>query len=97
MAEDVRVAAFLHAKPGQEDAVMQAALACVAPTRAEAGNAMYILHRDVKDPAMFVFIEHWQSQKALDQHMQTPHFKTLGQAIDGKLAEPLAVHVLSPV
>lgn len=97
MAEDVRVAAFLHAKPGQEDAVMKAALECVAPTRAEPGNTMYILHRDKKDPALFVFIEHWHSQEALDQHMQTPHFKTLAQALDGKLAEPLAVHVLSEV
>ena len=97
MADDVRVAAFIHANPGQEDAVRDAALACVAPTRAEAGNSMYVLHRDTKDAALFVFVEHWVSQQALDQHMQTPHFKALAQALDGKLAEPMIVHVLSSV
>ena len=97
MAEDVRVAAFLHAKPGQEAAVRDAALACVAPTRAETGNDMYVLHRDSKDASLFAFVEHWKSQQALDQHMQTPHFKALTQALDGKLAQPMTVHVLQPV
>jgi quinol monooxygenase YgiN len=97
MAEDIRVAAFLYAKPGQEDAVRDAALACVAPTRAESGNDMYVLHRDTKNPSLFVFIEEWKSEQALDEHLQTPHFKTLAQALDGKLAQPLAVHVLRAV
>ncbi len=97
MAEDIRVAAFIHAKPGQEDAVKDACLACVAPTRAESGNEMYVLHRDSKDPSLFVFIEHWQSQQALDQHMQTAHFKTLVEAVKGKLTKDLVVHVLQPV
>lgn len=97
MAEDVRVAAFLHAKPGHEDAVRDACLACVAPTRGEAGNDMYVLHRDAQDASLFVFIEHWKSKQALDQHMQTPHFKTLAAALDGKLTQPLIVHVLQPV
>lgn len=97
MAEDVRVAAFLHAQPGQEAAVRQAATACIASTRTEAGNRMYVLHQDSKDAALFVFIEHWDRQQALDQHMQTPHFKTLTQALEGKLAQPMTVHVLKPV
>ncbi|WP_428488218.1 putative quinol monooxygenase [Rhodopila sp.] len=97
MAEDVRVAAFLHAKASQDHAVRDAALACVEPTRAEAGNEMYVLHRDAQDPLLFVFMEHWKSQQALDQHMQTPHFKALTQALDGKLAQPMIVHVLHPV
>ncbi len=97
MAEDVPVAAFLHAQSGQEAAVRQAAMACIAPTRAEAGNRMYVLHQDSEDAALFVFLEHWDSQQALDQHMQTPHFKTLTQALEGKLAQPMTVHVLKPV
>ena len=97
MAEDIRVAAFLLAKPGQEAEVQRAAVACVSPTRAESGNQAYVLNRDTKDPSLFVFIEHWKSQQALDEHMNTPHFKTLAQAVEGKLAKPMAVHVLSPV
>lgn len=97
MADDVRVTAFLHAKPGEEAAVMQAAAACVAPTRAEHGNEMYSLHQDMKDPALFVFVEHWKSRQALNEHMQTPHFKRLGDACDGRLVEPMVVHVLKPL
>ncbi len=97
MPEDVRVTAFLHAKPGEEEAVRAAALACIAPTRAEPGNAMYVLHTDTKDPTVFVFVEHWHSQQALDEHMKSPHLQALGKALDGKLAKPPAIHVLKPV
>ncbi len=97
MADDIRVTAFLHAKPGQEAAVMQAALACIAPTRAELGNETYVLHQDMEEPALFVFVEHWKSKQALDEHMQTLHFKQLGDACDGKLVEPMVVHILKPL
>jgi quinol monooxygenase YgiN len=97
MAEDIRVAAFLHAKPGEEEAVLKAALACVAPTRAEAGNAAYFLNRDSADPSLFVFIEHWHSRAALDEHMQTPHLQALAAALEGKLTKAPAIHILNPV
>lgn len=96
MPDDVRVAAFLHAKPGAEEAVRQAALACVPPTRAEAGNRLYVLHQDNSDPLLLVYIEHWDSEAALKEHMRTAHFKTLGEALEGKLSSPLEVHVLKP-
>ena len=97
MAEDIRVTAFLHAAKGQEDAVKQAVLACVPPTRAEPGCELYALHTDKQDPSLFVLWEHWKSQQALDDHMQTPHFKTVAKAIDGKLAQPMIIHVLNPI
>ena len=97
MADDIRVAAFLHAKPGEEDAVREAALACVAPTRAEAGNDLYVLTQDSKDASMFVFIEHWKSQQALDEHRRTPHLQALSRALQGKLVAAPAIHVLLPV
>ena len=97
MAEDIRVVALLHAKPGEEEAVKKAALACVEPSRAEETNHLYALNQDSDDPSLFVFIEHWASKAALDAHMQTPHFKTLAAALDGKLAKPLKLHVLKPL
>ena len=54
---------------------------------------MYVLHRDSQNPSLFVFVEHWRSEQALKQHMQTPHFKALAQALDGKLTQPIRVHV----
>lgn len=97
MSEDIRVAALLHAKPGEEDAVRAAALACVEPSRAEKTNHLYTFNQDSEDPSLFVFIEHWASKAALDAHMQTPHFKTLAAALEGKLSRPMQVHVLKPL
>lgn len=97
MSEDVRVVALMRAKPGEESPVQQACEACVGPTRQEAGCELYVLHRDSKNPSLFVFVEHWKSEHALEQHMQTPHFEALTQALDDKLAQPMRVHVLRPV
>jgi len=97
MNEDVRVVALMEAKRGEESAVQQACEACVDPTRQEAGCDMYMLHRDSQNPSLLVFVEHWKSERALKQHMQTPHFKALTQALDGKLSRPMRVHVLRPV
>jgi quinol monooxygenase YgiN len=56
-----------------------------------------VLHRDAQDPSLFVFIEHWKSKQALDEHMETAHFKTLEAALKEKLGQPMIVHVLRPV
>ncbi len=97
MAEDIRLIAYVTAKSGLEDAVRDAMLACVPPTRAERGNLMYVLHHDAADAATFVLVEHWQSQAALDHHMSLPHFKNLVAFLDGKLAAPVVMHTLKPV
>lgn len=75
--------AHVKAKPGTEQTVQTAIEACVAPTRAETGCVNYDLHRSTSDPAMFVLYEGWESRAALDAHMQTPHFKALGAALEG--------------
>jgi quinol monooxygenase YgiN len=97
MNKDVRVVAFMHAKQGQEGSVQQACEACVSSTRQEPGCERYVLHRDIASPSLFVFVEHWKTEDALKQHMRTPHFAALTQALDGKLTQPLQVHVLRPV
>lgn len=44
-------------------------------TRKENGNISYELYQDVNNPEIFSFIEEWESQEALEKHMQTDHFK----------------------
>jgi len=97
MAEDIRVAAFIPAKPGEEHAVAHALSACVTETRKEPGCHEYILHTDVKDPTIFWMIEHWASQSALDTHMQAAAFQTLVKALDGKLRGAPQINVLKAV
>lgn len=74
--------AHFRAKSGSEQALADALMACAALTRAEPGNVNYDLHRDRKDPAVYVLYEGWTGQDALDAHFQSPHFKTLVAALD---------------
>jgi quinol monooxygenase YgiN len=90
---EVIVVAEVRAKSGQADALRAVLLAAVAPSRKEAGNNTYRLHEDKQTPGHFVFYENWKSQEAIDEHMRTPHFKTLVAQAES-LAEPLSIKLL---
>lgn len=87
------VGATLKAKAGQRDAVLKAAAPCVEATRKENGCISYTPYLAVEnDVDIFVF-EQWASQAHLDAHMQTAHFKALGEATKDLLQCPLDVKV----
>ena len=74
----VTFTAMVKARPGQEDAVKEALLSLVEPTRKEPGCLLYNLHRSKADPTQFMFYEQWAGQEALDAHGKTPHMRALG-------------------
>jgi len=74
---NLTVVAHVHAQPGKEDALRQALLALIEPTRKEEGCVQYDLHEENGKPGNFVFYENWTSQEALDLHMATPHFQAI--------------------
>ena len=78
------------------EAVTAQLLKMVAPTRQEQGCIEYTLHQDNQDPAVFVFYETWESRAALDQHMNSAHFKAYISAVDGMIAEK-SVHLMTRV
>ena len=80
----VVLTAMVKAKPGQEDAVKEALLALVEPTRKEPGCLCYNLHQSKSDPTQFMFYEQWASKEALDAHGKTPHMKALGGKLKDK-------------
>lgn len=94
MSDEIAVVAIVEAKPDRVDAVEAAIQACVGPTRQEAGCLLYTAHRDLDQPARFVFIERWASRAALADHEKQPHFLTMAKAFEPLLAAPLQVHVL---
>lgn len=79
--------AHFRARPGSEEALQQAILDCVAPTREEDGNVNYDVHRGADDPAIFVIYEGWTGQDALDRHFTLPHFTKLMAAAEDLVAE----------
>jgi quinol monooxygenase YgiN len=69
----VVVLARLVAQPGKEDAVREAFLSLVGPTRLEEGNISYDIVQSTENPAEFVSIERWKTAGALPLHMQQPY------------------------
>ena len=72
--EKLTIIATLIARPGKEEALGVALGALVAPSRAEAGNINYDLHRSKNDSGTWVVYENWKSDEALEFHVKTPHF-----------------------
>jgi quinol monooxygenase YgiN len=80
----VVLTAMVKARQGREDAVKEALLSLVEPTRKEPGCLCYNLHQSESDPTQFMFYEQWASKGALDAHGTTPHMKTLWAKLKDK-------------
>ncbi len=94
MSSEIRVIAVVQGKPGTADAIEQALLRCVAPSRAEAGCLLYTPHRDLNRADQFVFFERWASREALAEHERTEHFKQLVRDLTPLVVKPLDVTIL---
>lgn len=88
--------AKITAKPGCEDKIFPELEAMIKPSRAEAGCLKYVLHRLPTEPTTFWFVEEWQSDGALDEHHQTPHYIRLKERTKD-LVENVELIRLEPV
>jgi quinol monooxygenase YgiN len=82
--EGMILVAMVKAKAGEEDAVKQALMSLVEPTRKEPGCLCYNLHQSKTDKTQFMFYEQWASKEALSAHGKTPHMKALGAKLKGR-------------
>ncbi len=96
MSQQIAVVAIVDSQPGTTREIEAAMQTCIAATRAESGCLFYVGHRDAQTPDRHVFIERWDTQAALDAHMQTPHFQALGAAFES-LEASLEVVTLQPL
>jgi quinol monooxygenase YgiN len=83
------VVATMRAKPGKEQELRDLLESLVEPTRAEGDCVTYALHQGAQDSSVFIFIEHWTDQAALDAHLGTPHLQAalprIPDLLDGDL------------
>ncbi len=87
----VTVLARFEAKRGKEEALRQAIMACVAPTRAEAGCINYDLHQSSDNKGLFMLYENWVSKKALDEHLEMPYLVELKTKAGELCAGPIDI------
>lgn len=93
----VQVVAVIIAKPGSEDAVRDALLGLVGPTREESGCIAYSLSESLAAAGTFITVEEWNDPSDLDLHVQTPHVQSALSALGSELAAPPAIHPLKPL
>ncbi|BCB78607.1 hypothetical protein GCM10022251_59460 [Phytohabitans flavus] len=89
---------FFTIKPGEVEAVRQAHLAMVEPTRGEPGCLDYDLYQSREDPSLMFFYENWTDQDALTRHMNTANFyRHLRGEVDARLVAPWTTHTMTMV
>jgi len=97
MSEEISLVAVVVVKPGSEAEVEAAIRKVAEASRAEAVNLSYVPHRDLDNPARFVFVERWASRAGLEEHEKTEHFQAFVKTAGPLLAEPLQIFVLQPL
>jgi len=85
----VTLVPFFTIKPDEVDAVRDAHLAMLGPTRSEPGCLDYDLYQSREDPRVMFFYENWSDQSTLDRHMNTPNFyRYVRGEVDTRLVVP---------
>ncbi|GIL36592.1 antibiotic biosynthesis monooxygenase [Phycicoccus sp. MAQZ13P-2] len=96
MAE-LHVVATIPAAPEHVEPLRAALRTLVEATRQEEGCLAYDLYESASAPGVFVTVERWTGQEALDAHMASPHIAAAMGAAQGALAGDIAIHPLVPV
>lgn len=84
----VRVVARLIANPDRVEDLKTLLLSLIEPTRQEDGCIQYELLQNHSDPTDFTFVEIWESDRALDAHLNSEHLKAAFPKLEGLVAQP---------
>ncbi|MBX6389069.1 MAG: antibiotic biosynthesis monooxygenase [Frankia sp.] len=88
------IVATFSPKPEHVDEVREALLAAVPEVHKEPGCKLYAVH---EAPGKFVFIEEWADDDAVAKHAASPALAEMLQKVDGKLAGPFDIVMLTPL
>ncbi|MBM6401554.1 putative quinol monooxygenase [Phycicoccus sonneratiae] len=94
---ELHVVATIPAAPDRVEDIRAALETLVEATRREEGCLGYDLFESASAPGVFVTVERWTGQDALDAHLGTPHIAAAMAAADGALAGDIAIHPLVPL
>jgi quinol monooxygenase YgiN len=93
----VKVVARIRIKEGLEETVLSLAQTMVEATRLEEGVVSYTFCKNNNDPAVFAFIEEYQSPEALEEHKASLHYNLILPQIMAHTTEPKEVSFYTPV
>jgi quinol monooxygenase YgiN len=79
---------FVHVKPGQADAFVQATLENVRQSVQEPGVARFEFYRQQDDPNRFVLVEIYRTAEDPARHKASAHYAKWRDAVENMMAEP---------
>ena len=88
---EVFIFARFHARRGQEDAVADALLEVVAPSRLEPGCLSIHAFRSMRDPQLFYIHSRWKDEAAFESHAGLPHTVRFLEGVQPLIDHPLDV------
>ena len=86
----VQIIAEIEISQAYRDELIPVLQALVKGSRSEPGNGRYDLTENMARSGHFFVIEKWLSEKAVEEHIASPHFQAFVSAIEGK-AEKLNI------
>jgi quinol monooxygenase YgiN len=93
----VRVLAFLEAKEGKRQELIDILIPIIAPSRKEDGNIEYNLNSSIENPNELLFDEIWSNKDAFDKHYQSPESYKNRDRVSGLLVKPMEVKVYTQI
>jgi quinol monooxygenase YgiN len=81
--------ARFHASPGNEQAVADALLDVLAPSRKEPGCLSIHAFRSIHDPRLFYIHSRWKDEAAFDVHAGLPHTMRFIERVEPLIDHPL--------
>ena len=87
----IRVVARVVSLPDKTEELRSLLIALVASTRRETGCLYYDLLQNQSDPTDFTFVEEWESNAALESHLNSDHIKAAADRFPELLAEDLDI------
>lgn len=82
----IRVVARVVAFPKKVDEVKSILLELIEPTCQEKGCITYELLQNQADPTDFTFVEEWESQELLNEHLNSAHISQASSQLNGLIA-----------
>ena len=84
----IQVVARIKIRPDVVDKVQPELFKLVDQTREkDKGCIKYDLYQDNQDHSVFFFIEDWESESLLNQHLNSPHIKAYREATRGMIIQ----------
>src|ERR687890_611256 len=89
----LRVLAFLEAKEGKMQELLNILVPIVEPSRKEEGNISYVLNSSTEKPNEIVFDEVWSSMDTFVKHYESPQSHKNRESVGGLLVRPMEVKI----